>query len=64
MITLHILTPYDKRHEVDEMEAEDFKIISSHKNRSHLSRLFTVVTTEDYAIMLTLKYGRDNVWKR
>ena len=64
MIILHILTPYERRHEIDELECSEFTITDSYKSRSQLSRLFTVVTTEDYELMLTLKYGKDNVWRR
>jgi len=64
MISINLLVPYEDKTHIDIKESNTFRIISSAKHRKTLSRLFVIETTEEEATFLTLKYGKENVWKR
>ena len=64
MISINVLVPYEERIDIDVRQSDTFRIISSAKNRETLSRLFVIETTEEEATFLTLRYGKENVWKR
>lgn len=64
MIAINLVVPYADRPFIDRKEADDFRIISSAKDRSKTRRVYVVETTEEEATFLTIKYGSENVWKR
>jgi len=61
---INLFVPYERRHEIDSLAAESFEIIHTSKDRSRERRFYIIKTTEEEYVALSLKYGRENVWKR
>lgn len=64
MITLNIVVSVLRRDEVYKLESDNFRIIHSSKEFGGGLHYFNIETTEEDATLLTLKFGKENVWKR
>lgn len=58
MIELYLAVPTMETSFIKERVSEDFKILKTHIDRPFGTRFFLLRTTEEEAIILTLKYGK------
>lgn len=67
MITINLVVPYTDAEQIQNSDADDFRIRGRARNYnkpdSNVS-WFLIETTEEQFTVLILKYGKDNVWKR
>lgn len=64
MIEINLIVPFEDRVKVDNKASDTFCIITSYKDRTKSKRFYVVRTTKEEMTFLTLRYGRENVWKR
>lgn len=64
MIELNVLVPMHLSREIYNLESEKFRIVHTSRELGGISQYFNIQTTEEEATLLTLKFGKDKVWKR
>jgi len=64
VIDINVVVSIDRSNEVYDLESEKFQIIHHSKEYGKTLCYFNIRTTEEEATLLTLKFGKENVWKR
>jgi hypothetical protein len=62
LLDFNLIVPQEDRDKIMSLSAEDFIVVHKAKNKNE--HFFLIRATEEDMIMLTLKYGKDKVWKR
>jgi len=61
---IHLTVPTADSQLIKESEGKDFRIINWFYENKLNQNLFIIDTTEEQLTYYTLRYGRNNVWKR
>jgi hypothetical protein len=64
VIELNVIVPANRSKEIQSLESEKFRIVHTSRELGGVSQYFNIQTTEEEATLLTLKFGKENVWKR
>lgn len=64
MKTLYVLTEKSFHEDIYAMEGDDFEIVEKSSNFRVNRTLFRVNTTNEFFLLLKLKYGEKCVWER